>query len=275
MKVKHPTMMKGSEKEFLDLFHKLCYSRSSWQVWDDLMTVMACSISNAVDRTPEHFEKREKMYAHSIQNLGGSVDIPAKMLGILVMALENNPEQDFLGAIYMLLNLGSHWHGQFFTPYDVCKAMSEMTVTSANSQVDSKGYVSVCDPSCGAGATLIAASNTFARLRNNYQNHVLFVAQDIDPVVAKMCYIQLSLLGCAGYICVGNSLTNPIEGHPLFPKEKEGQDLWFTPIFFSEVWTMRRMFQGLGFTSSTGSAKKPVEKEQFTYFFNFDQEDAI
>lgn len=273
MKVKHSIKLQNAEKEFLKLFQGLCYSRSSWQVWEDLINVMACSISNAVDRTPKHFEAREKMYARSIQNLG-SVEIPAKMLGIIVLALEKNPEQDFLGAMYMQLNLGSHWHGQFFTPYDVCKAMSEMTVTSGNAEIDNKGYISVCDPACGAGATLIAAANTFSRLRKSYQNHVLFVAQDVDSVVAKMCYIQLSLLGCAGYICVGNTLTNPLTGHALFPNENEEQDLWYTPIFFSQVWTMRRMFHGLAFQSETGTTKKPVGKEQFTYFFEFEQEET-
>ena len=35
-----------TEKEFLNEFRKLCYSRSSWQVWADLMAAIACSISN-------------------------------------------------------------------------------------------------------------------------------------------------------------------------------------------------------------------------------------
>ena len=44
----------------------------------------------------------------------------------------------------------------------------------------------------------------------NYQNHVLVAAQDIDMTVALMCYIQLSLLGVAGYVKIGNSITDPI-----------------------------------------------------------------
>ena len=34
----------------------------------------------------------------------------------------------------------------------------------------------------------------------------ILVAQDIDPLVAKMCYIQLSLLGCSGVVIIGNTL---------------------------------------------------------------------
>ena len=124
-KVKHVGHLQDREKEFLKLFDKLTYSRSAWQVWEDLMTVMACSISNAVDRTPDKFKRREEQYERSIKNLGG-VEIPAQMLGIITMALEQNPDQDFLGKLYMSLNLGNHWKGQFFTPYNVCRLMAEM-----------------------------------------------------------------------------------------------------------------------------------------------------
>ena len=30
--------IQGMEKEFIKVFQELCYSRSSWQVWADLMT---------------------------------------------------------------------------------------------------------------------------------------------------------------------------------------------------------------------------------------------
>lgn len=44
------------------------------------------------------------------------------------MALEKNPEQDFLGSIFMSLNLGNEHNGQFFTPYHVCELMAEVTM---------------------------------------------------------------------------------------------------------------------------------------------------
>ena len=123
-KVKHIGHLQDSEKNFLKLFDTLIYSRNTWQVWEDLMTVMACSISNAVDRTPNKFKKREEQYERAIKNLGG-IEIPAQMLGIITMALEQNPNQDFLGKLYMSLNLGSHWKGQFFTPYNICQMIAE------------------------------------------------------------------------------------------------------------------------------------------------------
>lgn len=194
--------IQGTKKEFIKIFNEMCYSRSGWQVWSDLISTMACSIANAVDRSEPRFSNREKEYANCIERLGG-VDKPAKCFAIVVEALERNPEQDFLGELYMELELGNHWKGQFFTPYNICKMMSEITVGDVDRQIEEKGYISICDPACGAGATLIAAANSMRNAKHNFQNHVLFVGQDIDRIVGMMCYIQLSLLGCAGYICIG------------------------------------------------------------------------
>lgn len=165
--VKQSEPIHGTEKEFLDIFQTMCYSRSSWQVWADLITAMACSLSNATDKSRKHYESREKEYAQCIERLG-SVEAPAKILAIIVEALEKNPEQDFLGKMYMQLNLGSHWHGQFFTSYNICKLMSEITCDDVNKQIEEKGYISVCDSACGAGATLIAAANTMKRSKYNF-----------------------------------------------------------------------------------------------------------
>lgn len=91
---KQVEQLKGTEKEFLEVFKKLCYSRNSWEVWADLMTVIACSLSNAVDKTKEHFEKREEEYEQCIKQLGSTEDA-ATAFSIIMLALENNPYQDF------------------------------------------------------------------------------------------------------------------------------------------------------------------------------------
>ncbi len=249
------------EKEMVSLVTGMSRDRQIWQTWQDIITAMACSISNAIDRTEGHFEKREKEYAGCIERLGGA-EKPARALAVVVEALERDPEQDFLGKIYMNLNLGNHWTGQFFTPYGVCRLMAQISVGDADRQIEGQGYISVCDPACGAGATLIAAANTMKSSKYNFQDHVLFVGQDIDRVVAQMCYIQLSLLGCAGYICIGNTLTDPLGGHVLSPKEKEGQELWYMPMFQSDVWRWRRAFRSLEDICGIVSTGETVEKER-------------
>lgn len=264
-----------SKKEFLTIFRELCRSRQPWQVWADTITVMACSLANVVDKTESRHLDREKEYADCIKRLGG-VEKPANLFAIVVEALERNPDQDFLGSLYMELELGNHWKGQFFTPYNISRMMAEMTLGNIQEQIDKEGWISVCDPTVGGGTMLISAANTIRRQKVNYQNHVLFVGQDIDRIVAMMAYIQISLLGCPGYLVVGNSLVNPIVGSALMPVEKEGQEFWYTPLYFSKVWHYRRLFAKLD------NIFRSVNKEQAKliplrggFLFEFEKEEGV
>lgn len=90
-----------------------------------------------------------------------------------------------------------------------------------------------------------------------------------------MCYIQLSLLGCAGYICIGNTITNPLVGHVLFPQEMEGQELWITPTFQSNVWAWRRLFHSLGSLGGSADTKQTIEKEHYYMFFDFEKKEEM
>ena len=265
--------LQGNKREFVKIIQELCYGRQPWEVWSDVITVMACSIANAIDKSPKRHENREREYADCIKRLGG-VEKPAQLFTILVEALEANPDQDFLGELYMALELGNHWKGQFFTPYNISQLMSEMTTGNCQDQIDKKGWISICDPCVGGGAMLIAAANTMKRQKVNYQSHVLFVGQDVDRVVGLMAYIQISLLGCPGYIVIANTLTNPIVGLPLMPMEKEGQEFWYTPFYFSEVWHFRRTFSFLSNISGTETTQKTVEKERYFMFFDFKEQEV-
>lgn len=235
-----------TEKELIDRFNLLCQSRQSWQVWSDFITATACTIANSVDKSSPEYEEREKEYQECIDRLGG-VQIPAEMFAITTMQLDENPEQDFLGSLFMKLNLGNHWKGQFFTPYSVCQCMAEINVTGVEDKIYDHGYASVNDCACGAGATLIAMANALKNHNINYQQSAVFVAQDVDRVAALMCYIQLSLIGCPGYVIVGNTLTNPAVGSVLNPIKQDGQEIWYTPMFATDMWNFRRLFDSLGF----------------------------
>ena len=180
-------------------------------------------MSNAFEMDSERKAAREQEYVECIKRLGGT-DKAAELLGVIVKTFEENPSQDFLGGLFIKLGLNNHWRGQFFTPYHICEFMAQIALMDANEEIASKGYVSICDCACGAGAMLIAV-----------------VAQDIDRIAGLMCYIHLSLLGCPGYVVIGDSITNPVVGEPLMPLEMPGQELWCTPMFFSPDWIHRRL----------------------------------
>lgn len=229
-------------KAFLKTFHRLTYRHRPWDVWRDFIIMFACSLSNPVDKT--HYEEREKRYLKIIKKYNKQEQkLFPELAAYVVMALDDNPEQDFLGSVFMELNLGNKSTSQFFTPYHICELMAKVTEEDVAAIVKEKGYITINDLCCGAGATLIAAVNEarkqLEKVNLNFQNHVLVAAQDIDETVALMCYIQLSLLGVAAYIKVGNSLTEPMS------TDDNGENYWFTVMYFSDVWTMRRLFHSL------------------------------
>lgn len=230
-----------SDQPFIKLYRELTYRWTPWEVWQDFVTIYACAISNAVDKS--HFDEREAMYLKRIQKYNKKEqELFPRLAAEVVLALEKNPEQDFLGKIFMELNLSNDSGGQFFTPYNVCRMMAEMTVGDVVAHVEKHGYITINDPACGAGATLIAAVHAAAKPLSeagfNWQNHVLVTAQDIDYTVALMCYIQLSLLGAAAYIKIGNTFTEPMDSTDTL------ENYWFTPMYFSGVWSARRLFKG-------------------------------
>ena len=242
-RVKKIELSEDSTKYFIETFNKLVSERNRpWDIWKDFILMSACAISNAVDKS--HYDEREKRYLKTIAKYTKEEqNLFPQLLAEMTVALDKNPEQDFLGEVYMRLKLGSDALKQIFTPYHICQFMASATMNGLVEQVEKKGYVTINDDCCGGGATLIAAANEarkeLAKVHLNFQNHVLFYAQDIEETVALMCYIQLSLLGVAGVVKVGNSLTNPI---------KNGDSLetyWFTPIYFHEIWRTRRLIASL------------------------------
>jgi hypothetical protein len=150
------------------------------------------------------------------------------------------PKKAFLEAFGRLTNRHRAWDAwrDFITMF----ACSLSNPLDKEHRVEQDGYISINDPCCGAGATLIAgihaARKQLEKANLNYQNHLLIVAQDIDETVALMCYIQLSLLGVAGYVKVGNSLTEPMTD------SDDKENYWFTPMYFSNIWVLRRIFGG-------------------------------
>lgn len=194
------------EKAFLDAFGRLTNRYRALDVWRDFVTMFACSLSNPLDK--EHRDKREALYLEIIKKY-------------------NKQEQEVFPEL---------------AAQHVCELMAEMTMDDTVKKVEQDGYISINDPCCGAGATLIAgihaARKQLEKANLNYQNHLLIVAQDIDETVALMCYIQLSLLGVAGYVKVGNSLTEPMTD------SDDKENYWFTPMYFSNVWVLRRIFGG-------------------------------
>ena len=230
-----------SQNEFSKMFHSLCDRHRNWQVWSDFITVAAIEIACSIDRTSDDAKSRMSEYKSIMEKY--SPDERAKfadMFAQIVDGLEANPEQDFLGEMFMGLGLSNHWKGQVFTPYSVCHMIAAISIDAIADKAEQNGWASAVDPCCGAGALLIALRDEAVQ-KQIPPTSLLFVGQDIDRVAALMCFIQLSLLGCAGYVVVGDSISNPVcDMSPLLPAKKPGQEFWITPMSCDPVWQARR-----------------------------------
>lgn len=233
-----------SKREFLKLFNTLTGTHHRWEIWKDMIVIFATTISNSVDK--RFWDEREKLYMATIRNYSkDQLEKFAELFAMLVLIMDEQTKDkcfsDFLGELFMELGLGNDAGGQFFTPYDVCKAMALMSMENEliRSELELNDYISINDPACGAGATLIAAAEVMLQWDINYQQTAIFVGQDIDFTTALMCYVQLSLIGCAGYIRVGNTLTEPMTGNILHGCNNDNS-MWFMPMWFHERWCVLR-----------------------------------
>lgn len=241
---------KNYKKRFLNGFKLLCGKRSSYEVWSDCMSLFAITLLNSAVKASgmdgfkdikQIWDEREQEYLRIINKYDRKEQkLFPQMFALLVKEMELHPNQDLLGEIYMMAEISNKNNGQFFTPYGICELMSKVALDKKQigKEVHKKGYASVCDCACGAGALLISAVNQCKEMfkKLNWQNHIYVVGQDIDITCVHMCYIQLSLLGCAGYVIHGNTLTEP--------EPKDLKQIWFTPLWFSNVWAMRRLAHG-------------------------------
>lgn len=241
IKVQQPDPIKTEDfrKEFLKTFRRLTHRHRPFDIWRDFVVMLACSLSNAVDKM--HWDERESRYLKIIQryNKEEQQAFP-ELTAHTVMALDSNTEQDFLGSIFMELGLWNDSGGQFFTPYSICELMAKITMFDVEDRIKTNGVITIHDPCCGAGATIIAgfheARRRLDKIGWNAQSHVLAIAQDIDETAALMCYIQLSLLGISGYVKIGDSISDPIS------TEENEKGYWYTPMYFSDIWAWRRGF---------------------------------
>lgn len=112
---------------------------------------------------------------------------------------------DFLGDVFMELELGNKWAGQFFTPYHVCSLMAELTFNK-NDFADGK-VITLNEPAVGGGAMVIAYCEMLLKNDINFQRQLKVICQDVDYTAMCMCYIQLSIIGCNATVVHANTIT--------------------------------------------------------------------
>lgn len=213
-----------SKTAMLKLFNEFNYKYSLWDVFQDFSFIAAACFSNRVDLL--NFKKRENEYFRMIKKYNtNDLNRFAKILAELINELSISPS-DILGEIFMELDLGSHFKGQFFTPYKLSLATAEVMIGNNDIQkiIDQQGYVTLNEPACGSAGMVIAFAEAMKKRGFNPQKQLLVEATDLDVKCVHMAYAQLSLLYIPAVIYHGNTLS------------MEKFDRWVTPSYVLGNW---------------------------------------
>lgn len=216
-------MLDNTQKEFIKIINQIAHRFDRRQVFHDFCQMAAISIANAV----QFDQAREDQYLQITGKYNDKEihEFP-KLLGLVAAGLEGL-ESDFLGEIYMDLELSNNHQGQFFTPFALSELCADMALIDIEYSINKRGYFTMNDPACGSGGMIIALARSMRSKKLNYQSQLYVIAQDISSVAAYMAYIQLSLLYIPAEVRVENTLS------------LQTYDVFHTPAYILGLWKYR------------------------------------
>lgn len=188
-------------------------SKSPYNVFTDWIKCTALAIMQSVWFS----EDREQIYLDIIKDYNGR-DF-SDMCAWLSETIECKMT-DILGNLFMQSGWGNKNTGQFFTPYTLSLATADLVMTD----LPDNEYITLNEPSAGAGGMVIAAAEVVKNSGRNYQKCLRVVAQDLDWNAFYMCYIQLSLYGIDAKVVQGDTLLDK-------PFKNFDSNVFLTPMF--------------------------------------------
>lgn len=203
-------------KEFNRLLHEVDTSKSVSEIFNDFLTLSIYSIAQPFYRSQiieEKYLNTAKKYSRK------QLDYFAAMNAYTLISLDMGMK-DFLGEMFNINGLGEHRKGQFFTPYHVSKLMGRLHCINLKVDIENKDFITMCEPCCGSGGMVIACADCMKEEGINFQQKLYVEAMDIEEICYKMAYLQLSLLGIAAKVQLGDSLTLKVK------------ETLYTPMFF-------------------------------------------
>ena len=217
-------------KEIIKVIESIAYKHGISTVFDDYLTIASCAVSNTVDKV--HFDEREALYMQTIkkyskEELQKFVELHAMVVNALEQSLYSS---DLLGELYHSLNQSNSRNGQFFTPIHIAEFMAEAMLGPKCTEIEEKGHVTLCEPTCGSGVMVIAAANSLYKNHYNPSQNMCVLACDNDIRCAKMAYIQLSYLGIPAVVVYGDSLAMQEYARFYTPVYMIGGWIWREPM---------------------------------------------
>lgn len=229
-----------AKREFVKTLQNIATCRRASDVFFDWLTCAKLSLQNTVETDPKRHEKREAEFAEIYTRYKKEEQaVFPRLLALLCQALEDS-YGDFLGEVYMEANFGNDKAGQFFTPYNVSRMLAFVNFDQVKIKevIDTNGCVTVNEPSCGSGGTVVAFLEKMREEGFNYQTQCFVSCIDLDPRCAYMAYVTLSVLGVPAEVYHGNTLSLEV---------------------FEVLHTPALCMQWLKFRSNVGILRKPAK----------------
>ena len=208
---------------FQKLFMTVARYRHRHEVFRDFVAAFAISLHNGAGAPSPALEREY----HEIMTRYERADCErfSTLAAFVITALQPEP-RDILGPIFMGLDLGNNWRGQFFTPHGISKMMAAIAQGNITETIKGGGLVSISEPACGAGGMILAAAGRVIEAGFDPAKTMRVHAVDTDRTAALMCYIQCALWNIPTTVVVGDSLT------------LEVRETWLTPALRNPIFRM-------------------------------------
>ncbi|MEV7872646.1 SAM-dependent DNA methyltransferase [Streptomyces sp. NPDC088124] len=225
----------SSYQKIVKLLEANTGARRMSQVFEDFVEMAALALRNAVD-VHGHAEREEQYLRTASRYDRAELYRFGHALALVTEEMGREP-CDVLGRLYMELELGNERLGQFYTSYDIAQLMAGMQIDSVIDQVHAHDFADLYEPTCGAGAFIVALSQAMLERGLNPQTQLHVTAEDIAPPATHMIYIHLTLLHIPAVVRRRNTLT------------MQTFDSWPTPAHILGGWGWRlRLTQVIGAT---------------------------
>lgn len=182
-------------KEFIRELERMAARRDVVTVFGDAVGMMAAALGKVTSPDCDAAEREYRAIAdrYTEDELAHVWVMFANVLAALELRRES-----FLGPILEEIGAAATHNGQFLTPAPLANLMAR--VNMADYEPVPGKVITLNDPACGAGVTLIAQAEMLMNEKHVPQRDILIIGGDIDKRACDMTFIELSLLGYAARV---------------------------------------------------------------------------
>ena len=195
--------------QFVKALNDIDHSKRRSEVFSDFCEMAYCALAKVASPFGDQRETLETQYESVERKYESREYVNSKfgeLMGISLNAISRGGV-DFLGAVAGEMEVLDARLGQFFTPYEVSRLMAEINFHGVEKTIEENGFVTVSEPTVGAGGMVMAVADVIEGLGFDPARHLWVEAVELSRTTYYMAYVQINARGVAGKIICGNSLS--------------------------------------------------------------------